>query len=169
MKSIDTCAWRKWAIGALLAVASAAVALDKAPIEITADTAEHNEAEQRVTYMGNVVIVQGPLTIHCARLSLHQPEKGPQTITAEGAPVRFHQAAEEGRKEINGQADQAVYDLDKRLLTLSGNAEFDQAGDHIASDRIVYDLETSTVKAGGAAEGSDRVRTVIQPRQDTQK
>jgi len=159
MKSIS-----KWITGALLAAATAVAALENAPIEITADTAEHNEAAHTVTYTGNVVIVQGPLTIHCAQLTLHQPEGGPQTITAEGDPVRFHQAPEGPRKEIDGRASRAEYDIEQRLLSLMGDAELTQEGDRFTSDRIVYDLKTSTVKAGAAVEGTDRVRTVIQPR-----
>jgi lipopolysaccharide export system protein LptA len=56
------------------------------------------------------------------------------------------------------------YDLDERLLTLIGDAEIIQSGDRVTSDRIVYDMKTATVTAGAAAQGQERVRTTIQPR-----
>lgn len=140
-------------------------AADNAPIEITADTAEYDEANQTVTYLGNVAVVQDTTTIHCARLTLYQPDEGPQVIVAEGDPVRFHQAPAEDKQEIQGRSARAEYDLDKRQLTLIGNAELIQAGDRVTSDRIVYDMASAMVTAGAAAQGTGRVHTVIQPRQ----
>jgi lipopolysaccharide export system protein LptA len=134
------------------------------PVEITADTAEYDEKAATVTYIGNVLVVQGTAELRCARLTLHQPEGGPQRIVAEGNPVKFHQPPEDGMREIDGRADRAEYDLDQRLLTLIGNAELLQQGDSVTSDRIVYDMASATVRAGAAADGAERVRTVIQPR-----
>ena len=140
-------------------------AVDNVPIEITADTAEYDEASQTVTYLGNVTVIQGETTMHCARLTLLQPEDGPQMIIAEGNPVRFQQAPQDGRQEVQGQSARAEYDLDQRQLTLIGNAELVQAGDRVSSDRILYDMASAVVTAGAAARGKERVRTVIQPRQ----
>ena len=147
----------------VLAVA-ALDAASTAPIEITADTAEYDEARQTVTYLGNVVVVQESSTIHCSRLTLHQPDDGPQVIIAEGDPVRFSQPPGAGRHEVQAESERAEYDLDRRLLTLIGNAELVQAGDRVSSDRIVYDMASAMVTAGAAAQGTGRVRTVIQPR-----
>ncbi len=134
------------------------------PVEITSDTAEYDEKNATVTYTGNVLVIQGRSRLNSARLTLHQPENGPQMIIAEGSPVRFHQPADEDSKEINGSAKRAEYDLDNRTLTLIGEAEVIQETDRVTSDRILYDMASATVKAGGAASGSGRVRTVIQPR-----
>lgn len=151
--------------GLLCALAArGALAVDNAPIEITADTAEYDEAAHTVTYTGNVAVVQDTTTIQCDRLTLHQPEAGPQIIIAEGDPVRFHQPAREGRQEVRGRSERAEYDLDQRRLTLVGNAELVQAGDRVTSDRIQYDIASAVVTAGAAASGKERVRTIIQPR-----
>jgi lipopolysaccharide export system protein LptA len=144
--------------------AGRALAVEDGPIEITADTAEYDEAAHTVTYVGNVAVVQDTATIHCDRLTLHQPEGGPQVIIAEGDPVRFHQAARAGRQEVQGRSERAEYDLDRRQITLIGNAELVQAGDRVSSDRIQYDIASAVVTAGAAASGKERVRTVIQPR-----
>lgn len=134
------------------------------PVEITSDTAEYDEKNATVTYTGNVLVVQGTARLNCARLTLHQPENGPQMIIAVGNPVKFHQPADEESKEINGSAKRAEYDLDNRTLTLIGEAVLIQETDRVTSDRIHYDMVSATVKAGGAASGNGRVRTVIQPR-----
>lgn len=136
------------------------------PVEITSDTAEYDEKNATVTYTGNVVVIQGKSRLNSARLTLHQPKSGPQKIVAVGNPVTFFQPAdeEEGTKEINGSAKRAEYDLDNRTLTLIDEAEVIQDGDQVTSDRILYDMESATVKAGAAASGSERVRTVIQPK-----
>jgi len=139
-------------------------AASNSPIEITADAAEHNEADRTVTYIGNVVITQDGVTMQCQRVTLKQSDDGPQTITAEGRPVSIHQSPGEGRDELDAVANRAEYDLEKKLIVLSGDAELTQKGDRFKSDRIVYDLNTSVVKAGAAAEGTERVHTVIKPR-----
>lgn len=156
-----------WGISlAALLMWSAACAAAPAgePIEITADTAEHDEGKRTVTYSGNVIAVQGPFTVHSDTLTLYQPEQGPQVLTAEGAPVRLHQAPHEGREEVNATSQRAEYDVDNRKIILIGDAELVQKGDRVTSDRIVYDLETSIVRAGAAVSGTERVRTLIQPR-----
>ena len=154
-----------WLLGTAVCVAPAwGREASDLPIEITADTAEYNESSRTVTYTGDVAVVQGRATLKSAQLTLYQPKDGPQTLVAEGNPVRFHQPEEEGRKEVRGQSARVEYDLDERLLTLIGDAEIIQSGDRVTSDRIVYDMKTATVTAGAAAQGQERVRTTIQPR-----
>jgi len=157
-----------WAIALGVLLAGSAWAANKPamkePIEITADAAEHDEGKRTVTYTGNVVAVQGPFTVHSDILTLHQPEDGPQLLVAEGNPVRLHQAPYEDREEVDASASRAEYDMDGSLVTLIGDAELIQKGDRVKSDRIVYDLDRSLVRAGAAASGSQRVHTVIQPR-----
>ena len=138
--------------------------VSREPIEITADAAEHDEAKRMVTYSGNVIAVQGPFTLRSDTLTHHQPENGPQLLIAEGAPVRIHQEPYEDREEVDASASRAEYDMDADLVTLIGDAELIQKGDRVTSDRIVYELEKSVVRAGTAASGSQRVHTVIQPR-----
>lgn len=157
-------AWGIALCASLLTGAAIAEPSTSKPIEITADSAEHDEAKRTVTYSGNVVAVQGPFTVHSDTLTLYQPENGPQILTAEGNPVRLHQAPYEDREEVNATSARAEYDVDGHKITLIGDAELIQKGDRVKSDRIVYDLDTSIVRAGAAVSGTQRVQTVIQPR-----
>ncbi|MEN8175539.1 MAG: lipopolysaccharide transport periplasmic protein LptA [Pseudomonadota bacterium] len=149
---------------ALMLVSPPGGAQEHLPVEITSDTAEHNESANRVTYAGNVVVTQGVMTMRCSHLTLSTAEDADRIIVATGEPVHFHREATEDASEIHARSARAEYDLDNRTLTLIGDAEVEQQGDRVSSDRIVYDLATSTVKAGVAAEGKQRVRTVIQPK-----
>jgi len=161
-----------WFLSALLLLAitasSAVSAQKRAPVEVAADTAEYDEEAKTMTYSGNVVVTQAETWIKCAKLTVYEAgetDSEGQLIVAEGAPVQLQQKSPNDGKEVTGRASRAEYDLDKRLLTLIGDAELIQQGDRVSSDRILYDMTTSVAKAGGAAQGQERVRTLIRPRQ----
>jgi lipopolysaccharide export system protein LptA len=51
----------------------------------------------------------------------------------------------------------AIYDLDRRLITMVGNVELRQRGNNLRGGRLVIDLNTgrATVDGRGAARGPD--------------
>jgi lipopolysaccharide export system protein LptA len=144
-----------------------ASAQSNAPVEVVADQAEYDEASRTVTYSGNVVVTQAETWIRSSTLVVHEVGEsgdGGQIIVAKGAPVRFRHLSDDDGKEVTGQSERAEYDLDKEVLTLIGNAKLNQEGDTVTSDKIVYDMKTQVARAGASAQGSERVRTVIQPK-----
>jgi lipopolysaccharide export system protein LptA len=131
------------------------------PIDLEADFADIDESRGQSIYKGNVDIRQGTLQLLADVVTVLHKGRKPVKMIAEGNPVRFRQQTEDG--PVKGRAKRAEYEMDSENLVLIGDAEVFQNQDTMRSDRIIYDRVRSVVKAGAAAQGSERVRITIQP------
>jgi lipopolysaccharide export system protein LptA len=127
-----------------------------APVELSADSLEVDQAQGTALFTGDVLVIQGDLRLSALRVRVDyatDPDSGRNRIArinADGAVVLVTPAeAAEG--------DRAVYDLDSGEIVMEGSVVLTQAGSALAGDRLVIDLDTST----GRMEG--RVRSVILP------
>ncbi|BAO43381.1 lipopolysaccharide transport periplasmic protein LptA [Thiolapillus brandeum] len=153
----------------LLAFASAALALpsDKdAPVEIEADSADIDGATNTTTYRGKVRISQGSMELKADKVVITFKGRKPHILTATGTPAKFRQKPEQDKGWVTGQGRTIVYRINSEELVLTGNAVLTQNDDSFRSDRIVYDRVKARLKAGAAAQGSERVKVIIHP-QDT--
>ena len=138
------------------------------PISVEADSLEVREQDNVSIYRGNVSLVQGSLEIRSDRLVIHfNDERELVLMEMTGTPARFRQLDDE-RQEMRGQARQINYNEAESLLELIEEARFDHAGDMIESDRILIDNDSNSIQAG-SAESDQRVKMLIQPRQDEDK
>lgn len=136
------------------------------PIEVEADRLEVRESEQISIYQGNVKLAQGSLQISCERLVIRFNEDNElQVIEMTGAPARFRQL-DDDQKEMLGEAAQIDYTESQSLLVLRGSARFSHAGDIIESEMIRVNTESNSIQAG-SSESDERVKMLIQPRQDS--
>ncbi|AGA91469.1 lipopolysaccharide transport periplasmic protein LptA [Thioflavicoccus mobilis 8321] len=134
------------------------------PIQIEADSVELDEQESTSLYVGNVIVVQGQMSIAADRVLVHhRPDRRPEHITAWGQPVRYRQQPTGDAKENRARALRMEYDVTKEQITLIDQAELLQGNDRFSSDRIVYDRAHAQVKAGASAKGSGRVKITIVP------
>ena len=137
------------------------------PIEVEADSLEVRESEQISIYQGNVELVQGSLQISCERLVIRfNADNELQVIEMTGAPARFRQL-DDDQKEMLGEAAQIDYTESESLLVLRGSARFSHAGDIIESEMIRVNTESNSIQAG-SSESDERVKMLIQPRQDSE-
>lgn len=136
------------------------------PIEVEADSLEVRESEQISIYQGNVKLVQGSLQISCERLVIRfNADNELQVIEMTGAPARFRQL-DDDQKEMLGEAAQIDYSESESLLVLRGSARYTHAGDIIESEMIRVNTESNSIQAG-SSESDERVKMLIQPRQDS--
>jgi len=143
-----------------------ALAEEDEPIEISADSKQTDFKAGVATYWGDVDIRQGELHAFGEQADL-QLDNG-QLVRAVliGSPARFQNRDEQGEL-IKGQADIAEYEPAKNLLTLTGNARLDRAGDILRAPLITYNLRTEVANAGDPESG-ERVTTTIAPRNKPQ-
>lgn len=130
------------------------------PIELTADSVDIDEGKGLSIYRGDVDLRQGSMRVLADVVTVHQKERKPSQIVAEGRPVKFRQQSEEG--PVRGEARRVEYAVGSENLVLIGDAVLMQNNDTMRSDRIVYDRVKSVVKAGAAAQGKQRVRISIE-------
>lgn len=132
------------------------------PLELAADSVELDEASGESLYKGNVEMRQGSMRLLADSVTIRSESNKPNKVIARGK-VRFEQ--DTGQGMVEARAGLAEYALNSELLELSEGAVLNQNGDTLSSDRIVYDRLRHKVKAGAAAQGSQRVKITIQPKQ----
>ncbi|SFS19598.1 LptA/OstA family protein [Yoonia litorea] len=122
-----------------------------APIEVTADTLSIDQDTGIARFEGSVVIGQGDLRITAGSVEVvygADTSEIAQLVAADG--VTFVTATEAA------EAQEAVYDIETGLLTLTGDVLLTQGPSAIAAGRMVINVTT------GSATMDGRVRTVLQ-------
>ncbi|BDI59953.1 LptA/OstA family protein [Qipengyuania nanhaisediminis] len=162
-----------WALGgfALTAFISGSMRADaqaiashdtRAPVSFDAGNIALDDRANRVVLTGGVTVSQAGLTVRSNRMLAAYSDDGTldvERITANGGVV-----VTRGNERASG--DVAVYDFNRRVITMAGNVALSRGGDRLTGGRLVIDLASglSTVdgRASGGApgrEGSDgRVR-----------
>lgn len=131
-------------------------------IELEADRVEIDDKAGIGRYLGNVHMIQGPLSILADKMIVYRDGRKLARIVFQGSPVRFAQQPGDGRKEIRGHASSVEYSAGDKMLVLLDQAEVWQEKDHFSGDIIRYDMEKKQILAS-SGDGDGRVRVVINP------
>lgn len=112
---------------------------------------------------GNVHIRQGSLNIYADRVEIDATQgEGNEVFIASGERASYEQALEDG-SVIKAFANTIEYQRGDRTLSLSGNAEVNQAGSQFIGDSIVFNMELEQLTAQGTDAQEGRVTTIFQP------
>lgn len=121
-----------------------------APVEVSADQLQVNQADGTALYTGNVVIGQGDMRLAAPRVLIvyTEDESSIDRMEATGGVtvVSGDDAAE---------AERADYSIDKGTIVMTGNVLLTQGKNALTSERMVVDLDAGTAQMTG------RVKTVI--------
>ena len=160
MDELKRSALRYFAIGFLLAVAIAgAIRLNaqalgnhntNAPVNFAADRTELQDRQNRVVLAGNVDITQAGLRLRAARAIIDYTDSGTlqiQRMTATGG-VRVTR----GNESASG--NNAIYDFNRRLITMSGDVRLNRGSDRISGGRLTIDLRSGVSSVDGSASGT---------------
>ena len=121
-----------------------------APVDYAADRIELQDRQDRVVLSGNVDIQQDNLRVRSARTVVAFTDAGSlriQRITATGGVL-----VTRGNEVARG--DVAVYDFNRRLITMVGNASLKRGGDTLNGNRFVIDLRSGVSAAEGRVSGT---------------
>lgn len=122
----------------------------RAPVDFAADRIELQDRANRVVLSGGVVIEQAGLTMRAARTLLSYDDTGTlriERITATGGVV-----VTRGDERASGQS--AIYDFNRRVITMAGNVRLKRGTDTLNGGRLVIDLESGLSSVDGRASGS---------------
>lgn len=135
------------------------------PIHISADTATRNDQTGLTVYKGRVELSQGTMQIAGSSVEIRQNKNGLQTIVAKGSPAKYQQKPTAEQSTTYAYGKLLEYNIKTQKLTITGDAQVTQGSDTFSGNRIVYDMNESTVNAfsDSKTEGS-RVQMVIQPK-----
>ncbi len=129
------------------------------PIEISAQQLEANREERRSIFRGDVVAVQGNMTLKADTLTVYflKEENRIDRLIATGH-VRVDQL------DRIATADEAVYSRVDEVLTLKGNAQVEQGQNRVNGNEIVLYLNENRTLVTGSEQG--RVKAVFSPEDD---
>lgn len=124
-----------------------------APVDFAAGSIEVQDRADRVVLAGNVRVTQAGLSVTAPRMTVAYTRAGGTDVNrldATGGVV-----VTKGDERASGNV--AIYDLDRRLITMVGNVELRQRGNRLSGGRLVIDLNSgrATVDGRGAARGPD--------------
>lgn len=145
----------------LLATPAAAQRHDTdAPIDFAANAIELQDRANRAVLSGNVQVRQGGMTLNANRMTVAYTgqvlEGSPQVsrLDASGDVVVR-------RPDQTARSSYAVYDLNRRIITMLGAVTLTQGGNNVNGGRLTINLDTgravidgSSVGAGGGTGGA---------------
>lgn len=143
---------------AALAAASLATAQthhdSSAPINFGADHIELQDKQNRAILSGNVTVKQAEMTLNAARMTVAYTGQ-----VVNGSPQVSRLDASGGvivtRPDQSARGQYAVYDLNKRVVTMLGGVTLIQAGNTVNGSRLTINLDTGrAVIDGSGVRGS---------------
>jgi lipopolysaccharide export system protein LptA len=121
-----------------------------APVNYAADRIELQDKAKRVVLSGNVDINQGNLRLRAARTTVAYTQADAlkiQRLDATGGVT-----VTRGGESASG--DVAVYDFNRRIITMAGNVALRRGSDTLNGGRLVMDLNSGVSSVDGRAGGS---------------
>jgi lipopolysaccharide export system protein LptA len=151
---------------------------DKQPTMVDADSLRYDDLKQTSVFTGNVVLTKGSLILRSDKLELHEDADGYQFGVATANPNKlvFVRQRRDGSDEyIEGVSERTEFDGRNNLIHFISKADVkrlacEQVVDEVRGQQITYNQRTETYTAVGgpqAATPNQRVRTVIQPKEQT--
>ncbi|MEQ1499024.1 MAG: LptA/OstA family protein [Novosphingobium sp.] len=123
----------------------------EAPVSVSADHGELLGREDRATLSGNVVITQGDLTVRADRTTL--------AFSTGSGSFKIHRLDAVGgvrvtRGNQSASGEVAIYDFDRRIITLVGGVTLQRGNDRLSGGRLVIDLTSGITSLDGRAGAS---------------
>lgn len=120
-----------------------------APVDFNADRIEVQDRDDRVVVSGNVVVTQADLRLTSNRLTV---------AYRRGSGVEINRMDAVGdvvvvRGNETAKGNVAIYDLDKRIITMLGNVTLTQGTSRLNGGRLLIDLRTGRSSVDGKSSG----------------
>ena len=123
-----------------------------APVDVAADRIEVQDRVDRAIFSGNVTVRQAQLRLDAARITVAYSSAGGiqiERIDASGG-VLLRSPTETARGQY------AIYDIDRRLITLVGGVTLTRGASHVSGGRLLLDLDSGrAVMEGGGPPAPD--------------
>ncbi|MES2338845.1 MAG: LptA/OstA family protein [Pseudomonadota bacterium] len=134
-----------------------------APIDFNAGTIELQDRANRAILSGGVNVRQAQMTLEAARMTVNYTGK----VTS-GSPQVSRMDASGGvtvtRPDQRARSQYAVYDLNRRVITMLGGVSLFQGGNTVNGGRLTINLDTGRATIDGSSVGTTKAPdgTVIQ-------
>ncbi|MFL0669940.1 MAG: LptA/OstA family protein [Erythrobacter sp.] len=122
----------------------------RAPVSFDAARIEWQDRQKRVVLTGDVRVEQAGLALQSSRMLLEYRDAGElriDRITANGGVN-----VTRGNERASG--DTAIYDFNRRVITMTGNVRLRRGADTLNGGRLVIDLQSGLSSVDGAPAGA---------------
>jgi lipopolysaccharide export system protein LptA len=121
-----------------------------APVDVAADRVEVQDRADRAIFSGNVDVRQGSLRLVSSRLTV---------AYSSGAGIQIDRIEASGGVTLTSPSEVArgqfaVYDIDRRLITLLGGVTLTRGESEVRGGRLVLDLRSGRAVMDGGAPGA---------------
>ncbi|WP_296722415.1 LptA/OstA family protein [Erythrobacter sp.] len=121
----------------------------RAPVTYDAERIVLDDRANRVVLSGGVTVTQAGLSIRSDRMLVNFTDAGEleiQRITATGGVTI-------NRGDERATGNNAIYDFNRRIITMAGDVRLRRGGDTLNGGRLVIDLQTGLSSVDGSASG----------------
>lgn len=127
------------------------------PLDITAERLELKQREGRAIFMGTVNVTQGKMTLTADTLIVfYATETGVEDPSISRLDAQGNVKLTSESEALSG--DWAVYDVDRRLITIGGDVMFAQGDNTLRGKRLEFDLVSGLAKLDGESTEEGRVK-----------
>lgn len=131
-----------------------------APVNFTADRIEVQDRADRVVVSGNVEVTQAGMRLNAARMTVaYRQQPGGGTggggIEIDRLDASGNVVVTKGAETARGNV--AIYDLNRRLITMLGNVTLTQGANRLTGGRLVIDLNSGRSTVDGRSSGGGAV------------
>ncbi len=130
---------------------------DDAPVEVTSNQLEVNQAQGTALFTGDVIVIQGELRLAAPRILVEYTRLPDGSIGQEVDVITATGGVLMVTPSEAAESDRAVYIPRRDEVTMTGDVLLTQGPNTLNGERLVVDLLTGS----GVMEG--RVRTVLVP------
>lgn len=145
------------ALGAAASLASPLVAQalkghnTNAPVDVEADRIEVQDRADRAIFAGNVKVKQGDLNLEAARLTVAYDRASNDGLQIQRLDATGGVLVRSPSETARGQY--AVYDLNRRQITMIGGVTLNQGPNTVRGGRLVIDLDSGRAVVDGSSVG----------------
>lgn len=129
-----------------------------APIDFGADHIELQDKANRAVLAGNVSVRQAEMTLKAARMTVAYTGQ-----VIDGSPQVSRLDASGGvvvtRPDQTARGQYAVYDLNRRVVTMLGGVSLLQGGNTVNGGRLTINLDSGRAVIDGSSVGGTRTNT----------
>ena len=125
-----------------------------APVDVASERIEVQDRANRAIFSGNVEVRQGELQLSTSRLTVAYANADGieiQRLEASGGVI-LRSPSETARSQY------AIYDLNRRLVTMIGGVTLNRGQSHVQGGRLVLDLDSGRAVMDGGTPGAPGTR-----------
>ncbi|WP_030538943.1 LptA/OstA family protein [Sphingobium sp. DC-2] len=124
-----------------------------APVNFTADRIEVQDRADRVVVSGNVEVTQAGMRLNAARMTVAYRNNGSNGsgVEVDRIDATGNVVVTKGNETARGNV--AIYDLNRRLITMIGNVSLTQGANRLTGGRLVIDLTSGRSTVDGRSSG----------------